>query len=65
MQFTHSATKQFDKVDDIILLCSTVTDQIAFDKRDLNLIPSFEPAMDRCSQVLASKLKISDTITIN
>ena len=45
------------------LMCSTATNQIAFDQRDSNLIPKFEGMMDRCCQVLVSKLETLDTIT--
>ena len=40
-----------------------VTNQIEFDQRDSNVITKFELAMDRCCQVLVSKLETLDTIT--
>ena len=46
------------------LVCSTVTDQIAFDKRDSKFIPKFERMMDGCCQVLVFKLKTLDAITM-
>ena len=45
------------------LLLSTVTNQIAFDQRDLHSTPEFERAMDRCCQALVSKLETLGTIT--
>ena len=45
------------------LVCPTVTNQIAFDQRDSNLIPKFERMMGRGSQVLVSELETVDTIT--
>ena len=42
---------------------STVTNQIAFDQRDLHSTLEFERAMDRSCQVLVSKLETLDTIT--
>ena len=39
------------------LPCSTVTNQIAFDQRDSNMIPEFERTMDRRCQALVSKLE--------
>ena len=45
------------------LLCLTVTNQIALEQRDSNLIPKFESTMDRCCQVLVLKLETLDTIT--
>ena len=42
---------------------STVTDQIAFDQRDLHSTPLLERAMDRHCQALVSKLETLDTIT--
>ena len=42
---------------------SMVTNQIAFDQRDLYSAPEFERTMDRRCQVLVSKLETSDTIT--
>ena len=45
------------------LLRSVVTNQIAFDQRDLHLTPDFECVIDHCCQALVSKLKTLDTIT--
>ena len=45
------------------LLCSMVSNQIAFDQQDSSLIPKFERVMDRCFQVLVPKLETLDTIT--
>ena len=36
---------------------STITNQIAFDQRDLHLTPEFEHAMDHRCQALVSKLE--------
>ena len=58
---------QFDKTDN--LLCSMVTNQIAFDQRDSKSISNFELAMDHCCQALVSrfflvsKLETLDTIS--
>ena len=41
----------------------TVTNQIAFDQRDLHSTPKFEPAMDRHCQALVSEFETLDTIT--
>ena len=42
---------------------STVTNQIAFDQRDLYSTPEFERTMNRRYQALVSKLETSETIT--
>ena len=41
------------------LLCSTVTNQIAFDQQDSESSPKFEYPMDRCCLALVSKLGTS------
>ena len=45
------------------LLRSTVTNEIAFDRRDSNAFPKFERSMDLCCQALVSKLETLDAIT--
>ena len=45
------------------LLCSIVTNQVAFDQLDSNLITKLERAIDRCCQALVSKLETLDTFT--
>ena len=45
------------------LLCSIVTNQIAFDQRDLHSTPEFERTMDHCCHALVSKLETKGTIT--
>ena len=42
---------------------STVTNQIAFDSRDLHLTPEFERAMNRRCQAMVYKSETLDTIT--
>ena len=39
------------------LLCSTVTDQTAFDQRDSKWVFRFECATNRCCQALVSRLE--------
>ena len=56
----HGLTKLMVSHD---LLRSTVTNQIAFDQRELHSTLEFERAMDRRCQALVSKLETLDTIT--
>ena len=45
------------------LLCSTVTNQIAFDRRDSSMFPKFERTIHSCCQAMVSKLETVDAIT--
>ena len=45
------------------LLRSMVSDHLTFDQQDLKSFPTFERMIDRCFQVLVSKLETLDMIT--
>ena len=60
IQLKHSLTKVMVSRD---LLRSMVTNQVAFDQRDLHSTYEFQRAMDPRCQVLVSKLETLHAIT--